>query len=128
MTAAQPHVVRPSDRTLASGPGTPGMVREVAFATDELWIGHVRTEPGVRSGWHHHGEMDTYFYVVQGAIEIEHGAGGRQQLSARAGDFAHIPRASVHREGTSAEQPGEAIVIRIGGGQPVINVDGPDAG
>jgi len=78
LSAMRPRVVRETDRILAPGPATPGMVREVAFTDEDRWVGHVRTEPGVRSGWHHHGETDTYFYVLRGSIEIEFGPGGRE--------------------------------------------------
>jgi uncharacterized RmlC-like cupin family protein len=104
------------------------MLREVAFVGDDRWVGHVRSEPGVRSGWHHHGETDTYFYVVHGSMELEFGPGGRQRLSAEAGDFVHVPRGLIHREGTTPDAPGEIVLVRMGAGPPVINVDGPEPG
>lgn len=50
----QVQLIRPNERT--TGSATPGMAREEAFATDRMWSGLVRTEPGMRSGWHHHGD------------------------------------------------------------------------
>lgn len=88
-------------------------------------MGHVRTLPGVWSGWHHHGETDTYFYVLDGAIELEFGPGGSDRLAVEAGDFAHIPSGTIHREGTGPDKAGEAVIVRIGPGQPVFNVEGP---
>lgn len=120
-----PTVVQPDERVRASGPGTPGMEREQAFAGEDRWIGYVRTEPGVKSGWHHHGEMDTYIYVVAGTIELESGPDGTDLVSVGAGDFAHVPGGAVHREGTPVNEPGEAVIVRIGSGQPVFNVEGP---
>jgi uncharacterized RmlC-like cupin family protein len=111
----------------ATGPPTPGMERFEAYVGDDRWVGYAETEPGVRSGWHHHGEMDTYVYVVRGAIELESGPGGRTIVAARAGDFAHIPVGTVHREGTPGDEPGAVVVVRIGRGQPVFAVEGPDA-
>lgn len=110
----------------ASGPSTPGMQRFEAFVGEDRWIGYTKTEPGRRSGWHHHGEMDTYVFVVRGAIELESGPGGRTIVGARAGEFAHIPARTVHREGTPGDEPGAAVVVRIGRGQPVFAVDGPE--
>jgi uncharacterized RmlC-like cupin family protein len=104
------------------------MVREQAFAGEDRWVGLVRTEPGVRSGWHHHGDTDTYIYVVKGSIVVEFGPNGRERLNCGAGDFALVPGGIVHREGTSADEPAEAVIIRIGGGQPVFNVEGPERG
>src|SRR5207248_755578 len=39
---------------------TPGMLREEAFTGEGTWIGTVRTEPGVETGWHHHGDYESY--------------------------------------------------------------------
>lgn len=121
-----PTVVHHDERVEAPGPRTPGMDREQAFADDDRWIGYVRTEAGVKSGWHHHGEMDTYIYVVAGTIELESGPGGRELVSVGVGDFAHVPGGTVHREGTPVDEPGEAVIVRIGSGQPVFNVEDPE--
>ncbi len=126
MSTERPQAVRPHERHAAEGPSTPGMVREVAFAGDDRWVGHVHTEPGVWSGWHHHGETDTYFYVLQGAIELEFGPGGLERLAVGVGDFAHVPPGVIHREGTTPQEPGELILVRTGPGQPVVNVEGPE--
>jgi uncharacterized RmlC-like cupin family protein len=102
------------------------MERFDAYDADDRWIGYVTTEAGVHSGWHHHGEMDTYVYVVRGSIELESGPGGRDVARAGAGDFTHIPAGIVHREGTPGDTSAEAVVVRIGRGQPIFNVEGPD--
>lgn len=102
------------------------MVREQAFADEDRWVGFVHTDPGVKSAWHHHGDTDTYIYIVRGSIELEFGPGGRERVAGKAGDFAHVPRGVVHREGTSPDEAGEAIVVRFGRGQPVVNVAGPE--
>jgi len=91
METARPIAVGPAERTVAAGPATPGMVREQAFAADDRWVGFVRTEPGVWSGWHHHGDTDTYFYVLKGTIELEFGPGGHERLRIDAGDYAYVP-------------------------------------
>ena len=126
MAIARPRAIGPAQRTVAAGPATPGMVREQAFVTDDRWVGVVRTEPGVQSGWHHHGDTDTYFYVVSGALELEFGPGGHERLRVGAGDYAHVPRGVIHREGTPSDQATEVALVRIGSGAPVVNVEGPE--
>ncbi len=84
---------------------------------DDRWVGYVRSEAGVRSGWHHHGETDTYFYVLRGAIELEFGPGGRERLRVEAGDFAHVPRGVIHRRGRR-RSAGRAALVRLGSGPP----------
>jgi len=116
-------VVRSGDRR--AGPATPGMDRQEAVATDDLWAGFVRTEPGVVSGWHHHGEYDTVAYVVKGSIRFDFGPGGSSTVEAGPGDFILVPKHFVHREGNPAEEPAEAIAIRAGRGESTFNVDGP---
>ncbi len=118
-------VVGPSDRS-SDGPQTPGMLREQAFAEEGSWVGFVRTEPGMVSGWHHHGEYETFFYCISGRVRVEHGSGGREATEAGPGDFGRIPKGTVHRESNPGEDESVAIVFRIGTGVPVVNVDRSD--
>ncbi len=115
--------VHPADRRV--GDPTPGKVREEAIAAGRLWSGLVRTEPGVTSGWHHHGEHDTSVYVIDGTVRIEFGPGGGQAVEAGPGDFLHIPKHIVHRELNTGSNPSQEIVSRSGTGPLSINVDGP---
>jgi uncharacterized RmlC-like cupin family protein len=124
MPDARPSVVRAKERRVA--PATAGMQREEAYSDDERWLGFVRTDPGIEGGWHHHGERDSYIYVLRGSISIDFGPGGRDRLAARPGDFIFNPARMVHREVTGSE-PGELIVVRLGPGPQVVNVEGPDA-
>ncbi|MCH0563573.1 cupin domain-containing protein [Streptomyces sp. MUM 2J] len=107
------------------GPGTPGMERQEAFATDGMWSGLVRTEPGTVSGWHHHGAYETVVYLLSGAIRVDFGPDGAESVTARPGDFLRVPAGTVHREGNPSAEPAEALVIRAGTGPSTFNVDGP---
>lgn len=120
------HVVTAAERAAEATP-TPGMVREEAFAEEGVWVGFARTEPGSVSGWHHHGEYETFFYCVSGRVRVEHGRGGREVVDVDAGDFARIPKGVVHRESNPAEAESVVVVFRTGTGVPVVNVAGPDA-
>jgi uncharacterized RmlC-like cupin family protein len=116
-------VVRPGDRR--AGPATPGMDRQEAVATDDLWAGFVRTEPGVVSGWHHHGEYETVAFVLKGSIRFDFGSDGSSTVVAGPGDFILVPKHLVHRESNPSHEPAEAIAIRSGRGESTFNVDGP---
>jgi uncharacterized RmlC-like cupin family protein len=116
-------LVTPGERT--PGPVTPGMDREQAFATDGTWSGLVRTEPGMVSGWHHHGEFESVIYVLTGALRMEFGPGGSQTLDAGPGDFLYVPKGAVHRESNPTSEPADIIVVRAGSGESTFNVDGP---
>jgi uncharacterized RmlC-like cupin family protein len=116
-------VVTPGART--AGPSTPGMDRQQAFATGGMWSGFVRTEAGMMSGWHHHGEYESMVYVLSGLLKLEFGPGGSDTVEAGPGDFVYVPSGVVHREGNPSAQPADIIVVRAGHGESTINVDGP---
>jgi uncharacterized RmlC-like cupin family protein len=106
----------------------PEIRRQQAFAKPGLWAGIATTQPGLLSGWHHHGGHDTIVYVLSGRLAIEFGEGGRQAVQVAAGDFLVIPSGLVHREGTPTGDPSESVVIRAGGdGPPTVEVDGPSS-
>lgn len=115
---------RPSERR--EGAPTPGMTREEAIATERMWAGLVRTEAGMVSGWHHHGDYETAIFVEEGAVRMEFGPGGHETLEAEPGDFLHVGAGVVHRESNPTEIESRIVVIRSGSGEPVFNTDGPD--
>lgn len=111
---------------LETGPPTPGMARKQAQMTDDVVMMEVKTEPGVTSGWHHHGEHTTYGFIISGSVKVEFGAGGRESLEGGPGDVFMVPAHTVHREGNPGDAEHLLLAIRIGSGPTVINVDGPD--
>jgi uncharacterized RmlC-like cupin family protein len=119
----QVRLVRPGDR-LEADP-TPGMTRERAIEVEGMWAGFVRTAPGATSGWHHHGDHDTTIYVARGSLRMESGPGGSEMMTAVAGDFLHVPKGAIHREGNDGDGESHLVVVRAGRGAPTINVDGP---
>ena len=121
----QPTIVRARERVQDAALQTAGVRREQAFVTDDAWVGVVTTEPGEMSAWHHHGDHDTYAYVVSGSKRIEYGPGGTRSVTTGPGDFIHVPRGLLHREGNPSAEPSRSIAFRVGTGPPTINVDGP---
>lgn len=119
-------IMRASERTTPSSAQTPGMKREQALAEEGIWAGVVRTEPGMFSGWHHHNDHDSYFYVLSGRVRMEFGPGGRQVLEAEPGDWMHVPKDTVHRESNPSSEESWLALVRVGSGPVVVNVDGPE--
>lgn len=111
---------------LREATGTPGLQRQVAFDDEEVWFGHVTTDAETQSGWHHHGEMTTFGYVLAGQLRFEFGPDGGDVVEAAAGEYFRVPPGLVHREGNPTEQPGNIVLVRVGEGPPVFPVDGPD--
>ncbi len=116
--------IRPADRVVADP--TPGMRREQAIAAEGMWAGVVHTDPGMVSGWHHHGDHATSIYVAAGAARVEYGPGGASVIVARAGDFIQVPRGAIHREANPTDAVSTLVVVRAGSGVPTVNVDGPE--
>ena len=124
MDATRVHRIAADERV--DGPPTPGMDRFTAVASDRLWAGGARTEPGMVSGWHHHGDHESAIYVLSGVLRMEFGPGGSEMFDAGPGDFVHVPRGAIHREGNPTEAVADVIVIRAGTGESVFNVEGPE--
>jgi uncharacterized RmlC-like cupin family protein len=115
--------ITPEERVEAAS--TSGMIREEALSTDRMWAGLARTEAGMVSGWHHHGEFESTIYVLSGTLRMEFGRDGEEVLEAGPGDFVYVARWAVHRESNTSGDESQIVVVRSGSGQPVFNVDGP---
>jgi uncharacterized RmlC-like cupin family protein len=102
------------------------MDRRQLLDEPDRWIGWVSTTPGMAGGWHHHGDRETYVFMASGSLSVEFGPGGRERVTMSAGDYAHIPPRTVHREITGDDGPADAFVVRLGTGPQNVNVDAPD--
>jgi uncharacterized RmlC-like cupin family protein len=118
-------VFRAGERQETPTSQTPGMHRQELVSTAQSWAGIVRTPAGSASGWHHHGEYDTFIYAVSGAVRLEFGPGGRESLEGGHGDVFYVPKGVVHRELALGSEEGVVFLVRVGQGEPVVNVDGP---
>ncbi len=56
---------------LAEAPSSPGIARHLALRGDEVLVVRSLVEPGVQSGWHHHGDYDVYGYLAAGVARFE---------------------------------------------------------
>jgi uncharacterized RmlC-like cupin family protein len=115
--------VTPEERV--EGQPTPGLAREQAVQTDRMWAGLARTDAGMVSGWHHHGDYESAIYVLSGSLRMEFGPQGEERFEAGPGDFVFVGRHAVHRESNPSDREADIVVVRAGEGDPVVNVDGP---
>jgi uncharacterized RmlC-like cupin family protein len=102
------------------------MVREEAVATAGMWAGLARTDAGMTSGWHHHGEYESTIYVLAGALRMEFGPGGAEVIEAGPGDFLYVGAGAIHRESNPSGEESQIVVVRGGSGEPVINTERPE--
>lgn len=119
-------VTRIGIEDLVEATGTSGMHRWLAMDGDGFWAGIVTTDPDAASGWHHHDGHDSLVYLLEGRMRIEWGDGGAEGVLAGTGEFLHIPAHTVHREVNPDGVPARALLVRVGEGEPVVNVDRPD--
>lgn len=106
---------------------TPGSLRLAAVSADVgvqsgLWGGTFVVEPGARTGIHHHGAQETIAYVLEGESYVKWGEHGEHSVTARAGDFLHIPAWLVHREINRSTAPFRWVVIRSSSEPVVVNL------
>jgi uncharacterized RmlC-like cupin family protein len=121
-------VVRPHERD-ASTAQTPGMHREAGVAAstvgaERIWVGHVTMAPGMKSGAHHHGPVESGIYIISGRARFRFGDKLEQEVEVAAGDFIYVPPQAIHQEiNLDADAPVEAIVVRDGQENVVVNVE-----
>ncbi len=122
----RPELVRHADRRPASGLPA-GSIGEEAFADPGAWVGFIKLPAGAASGWHHHGEWDSYACVQRGLLRWEYGPAGREALEIGPGDTGRMPAGVVHRDVSAGEEGLEMTLFRAGDGPLSIDVDGPDS-
>jgi quercetin dioxygenase-like cupin family protein len=109
-------------KKLHSAPSTPGIIREVAFKSQNmLFVRATTSSKGGTSGWHHHAEHDVYGYLVSGSLRFEYGPGGKITAEAGPGDFFHVSSNMVHRE-TPVGSEWLAIIAFVCTGPLAVNV------
>jgi uncharacterized RmlC-like cupin family protein len=129
---AEMRVVRPNERDRSTAQ-TPGMDRAegvgaCTVGASGIWAGHVTVAPGVKSGAHHHGEIESAIYVISGRARFRYGERLEHTIEANAGDFIYVPPYIVHQEINASEaEPVEMIVTRGSQENIVVNVDIPEA-
>jgi uncharacterized RmlC-like cupin family protein len=123
-------VVRPNERDKSTAQ-TPGMQREAGVAAstvgaEKIWVGHVTMAPGMTSGVHHHGPVESGIYIIAGRARFRFGAKLEHEVEVGPGDFVYVPPEAVHQElNLDPNAPVEMIVARDGQENIVVNVDTP---
>jgi uncharacterized RmlC-like cupin family protein len=110
---------------------TSGMTRAAAITyaaagAQKLWAGTVVVQPNVKSGAHHHGELETVLYIVRGRARFRWGDNLEYVDDAGPGDFIFVPPFVPHQEiNPNPEEPVEAVIVRSGQDPIVVNLDIP---
>lgn len=126
--SSEVRVVRPEERDRSTAQ-TAGMQREAGVAAstvgaEKIWVGYVTMAPGVKSGAHHHGPVESSIYIISGRARFRFGAKLEQTVEAGPGDFVYVPPEAVHQEmNLSDDEPITMIVARNGQENVVVNVE-----
>jgi uncharacterized RmlC-like cupin family protein len=121
-------VVR-ADELDANTTQTLGMQRRAAITTDrgggtKLWAGTVTIEAKAKTGAHHHGDLESVIYVVNGIARLRWGDRLEFMAEAHAGDFIYVPPYVPHQEiNASEELQLHCVLARSGQTGLVYNLD-----
>ncbi len=108
---------------------TPGMKRRAAVTTartgaTQLWAGTVSIEPRAQTGAHHHGDLESVIYVVEGVARLRWGERLEYVAEAGSGDFIYIPPFVPHQEINASEDLQlRCVLARSGQTGLVYNLD-----
>jgi uncharacterized RmlC-like cupin family protein len=111
---------------LSPAPSSPGIERGKIFETDRALMIQARVAGNTASGWHHHGDRDVYAHLIQGRARFEFGPGGQENVEIGAGEFFYVPATLVHRDVNPSPEEQLVVLVFVGGGPLVVNVDGPE--
>jgi len=108
---------------------TLGMQRRAAITTartgaTKLWAGTVTIEAKAKTGAHHHGDLESVIYVVNGVARLRWGDRLEFVADAEAGDFIYIPPYVPHQEiNASQDLRLHCVLARSGQTGLVYNLD-----
>jgi len=108
---------------------TPGMERKAAITTErtgatKLWAGTVTIEAKAKTGAHHHGDLESVIYVVNGLARLRWGDQIEFVAEAQSGDFIYVPPFVPHQEINGSENLQlHCVLTRSGQTGLVYNLD-----
>jgi uncharacterized RmlC-like cupin family protein len=108
---------------------TLGMQRLAAVTTErtgatKLWAGTVTIDPNAKTGAHHHGDLESVIYVVNGVARLRWGDRLEFVAEAGQGDFIYVPPFVPHQEiNASADLRLHCVLARSGQQGLVVNLD-----
>jgi uncharacterized RmlC-like cupin family protein len=89
-----------------------------------IWAGTVTVEPGALTGPHHHGELESVIYVLEGRARIRWGEHLEYVADAGPGDFIFVPPYVPHQEiNADSSAPLRCVLARSGQEPIVVNLD-----
>jgi len=121
-------IIRPEqfDSNIAQ---TSGLQRVAAVTTantgaTKLWAGAFTVDAKAKTGPHHHGDLETVIYVLNGVARLRWGERLEFEAEATAGDFIYVPPYVPHQEiNRSSDAPLECVLVRSDNESVVVNLN-----
>ncbi len=113
------------DSNIAQTPGLHRMaaVTEQNTGATKLWAGTFTVAAQAKTGPHHHGDLETVIFVLNGVARLRWGERLEFEAEAAAGDFIYVPPYVPHQEiNPSADSQLQCVLARSGEGL-VYNLD-----
>ena len=99
-------------------------VTHATAGANKLWAGTVDIHPNAKTGPHHHGELESVIYVVNGRARMRWGERLEFVAEAGPGDFIYVPPFVPHQEiNASEDEPLACVVVRNDQEAIVVNLD-----
>jgi uncharacterized RmlC-like cupin family protein len=108
---------------------TLGMQRRAAVTAEKtgaskLWAGTVTIEPNAKTGAHHHGDLESVIYIVNGIARLRWGDKLEFVAEAQQGDFIYVPPYVPHQEiNANPADVLHCVLARSGQQGLVVNLD-----
>ena len=108
---------------------TLGMQRRAAVTTGragatKLWAGTVTIDANAKTGAHHHGDLESVIYVINGVARLRWGDRLEFVAEAEAGDFIYVPPYVPHQEINASDNLQlQCVLARSGQTGLVFNLD-----
>ena len=120
-------IIRPGefDSNIAQTPGLRRLaaVTNASTGATKLWAGTFTVDATAKTGPHHHGDLETVIYVLDGVARLRWGERVEFEAEASAGDFIYVPSYVPHQEiNPSPDLQLKCVLARSGDGL-VYNLD-----
>jgi uncharacterized RmlC-like cupin family protein len=99
-------------------------VSRASAGAEKIWAGTVVIQPGAQTGPHHHGDLESVIYVLNGRARMRWGDRLEFASEAGPGDFIYVPPHVPHQEiNASQDEPLSCVVVRSDQEPVVVNLD-----
>jgi uncharacterized RmlC-like cupin family protein len=98
-------------------------ITHASVGAHKIWAGTVTIQANARTGAHHHGELESVIYVLEGRARMRWGEHLEFVAEAGPGDFIFVPPYVPHQEiNASSSEPLVCVLVRSDQEPVVVNL------